>query len=226
MTSSLTREEMLARAKENVKALRLASRQHAFADARSEILADLQIAEFALSCLESEPVAWLLSGGGAKNMVSFDSGNAYADPLREVTPLFTSPQPAPVVPDEIRDGYDEILESGVVDSLTRSESYAAGLNACRAAMLNDSTNIDSANSPEIPEGWVDCSDRMPEDEQEVITHDIFGYRYVSFFDEHSGHFFNRLDGSSVDCVERVLVSHWMALPAAPQEVTSASPIKK
>ncbi len=44
-------------------------------------------ARIALASLEVEPVAWLLSGGGAKNHVSFDSGNAYADPLREVTPL-------------------------------------------------------------------------------------------------------------------------------------------
>lgn len=45
---------------------------------------------------DSEPVAWLLSGGGAKNVVVFDGGNAYADPLREVTPLYRHAQPAPV----------------------------------------------------------------------------------------------------------------------------------
>lgn len=54
----------------------------------------LKLARIALASLEAEPVAWLLSGGGAKNNVSFDSGNAYADPLREVTPLYTAP-PAP-----------------------------------------------------------------------------------------------------------------------------------
>ena len=64
---------------------------------------DAQIFKIALEALtagmEQEPVAWLLSGGGAKNNVSFDSGNAYADPLREVTPLYTTPS-APVVQDE------------------------------------------------------------------------------------------------------------------------------
>lgn len=48
---------------------------------------------------DSEPVAWLLSGGGAKNVVCFDSGNAYADPLREVTPLYRHAQPAPEYPE-------------------------------------------------------------------------------------------------------------------------------
>ena len=67
---------------------------------------ELELARIALASLEAEPVAWLLSGGGAKNNVSFDSGNAYADPLREVTPLYTAP-PAPVsvniTRDQIRD---------------------------------------------------------------------------------------------------------------------------
>ncbi|MGA4563601.1 DUF551 domain-containing protein [Enterobacter hormaechei] len=85
----------------------------------------------------------------------------------------------------------------------------------RATMLHGAEPV--SNLDELPEGWVACSERMPEDEQEVITHNIFGYRHVSFFDEHSGHFFDRLDGSPVDCVEHVLVSHWMPLPAAPQQ---------
>ncbi|HCM9366111.1 TPA: DUF551 domain-containing protein [Enterobacter hormaechei subsp. xiangfangensis] len=88
-------------------------------------------------------------------------------------------------------------------------------NGSRAAMLQGAEPV--SNRDELPDGWVACSERMPEDEQEVITHNIFGYRHVSFFDEHSGNFFNRLDGSPVDCVEHVLVSHWMPLPAAPQQ---------
>ncbi len=158
MTSKLTREQLHERARENVKALKLASRQTAFESAREEILADLQLAELALAAMDgeswclpldylqghkdglewaarlaeanhpdtgdwlyddpielakairkgpdmppaqpvadSEPVAWLLSGGGTKNVVCFDSGNAYADPLREVTPLYRHAQPAKTV---------------------------------------------------------------------------------------------------------------------------------
>ncbi|HCM5252467.1 TPA: hypothetical protein N3N65_005634, partial [Klebsiella pneumoniae] len=32
------------------------------------------MARMALATMDSEPVAWLLSGGGAKNVVCFDSG--------------------------------------------------------------------------------------------------------------------------------------------------------
>lgn len=104
---------------------------------------DAQIFKIALEALtagmEQEPVAWLLSGGGAKNNVSFDSGNAYADPLREVTPLYASP-PAPVsVPAamEIDDDFDSAFEHG----------KTVGWNAYRAAMLQAEP---VSNSDELP----------------------------------------------------------------------------
>ena len=103
---------------------------------------DLELARIALASLEAEPVAWLLSGGGAKNHVSFDSGNAYADPLREVTPLYTAP-PAPVsVPAamEMDDDFDSAFEHG----------KAVGWNAYRAAMLQgaDRPQNEPQNIPE------------------------------------------------------------------------------
>ncbi len=55
MTSKLTRAQLHERARENVKALKLASRQTAFESAREEILADLQLAELALAAMDSEP---------------------------------------------------------------------------------------------------------------------------------------------------------------------------
>lgn len=107
----------------------------------------------------------------------------------------------------------------------------AVFDACRAAMLQAGNHTEQhldmvdhsgdanekVNSPVIPDGWVDCSERMPEDGQEVITHNIFGYRYVSFFDEHSGLFFDRPDGNQMNCIEHILVSHWRPAPAAPQQ---------
>ncbi|HDU2799455.1 TPA: HNH endonuclease [Klebsiella pneumoniae] len=52
MTSKLTREQLHERARENVKALKMASRQTAFESAREEILADLQLAELALAAMD------------------------------------------------------------------------------------------------------------------------------------------------------------------------------
>ncbi len=77
------------------------------------------------------------------------------------------------------------------------------------------------NIPEIIPGWIPVSERMPDDEQEVLTINKMGHRFVSFFDKHSGLFFDRLDAPAACCIEHVLVTHWMPLPAAPQEVGDA-----
>ena len=133
ITKGFTKEQLIAKAEEQIKLTRglnltLSAKEHV--DMCSVLF------EIALASLEAEPVAWLLSGGGAKNNVSFDSGNAYADPLREVTPLYTAP-PAPVsVPDAataIRACMEEFPES-VHDIV--EECAAIAENACRAAMLN------------------------------------------------------------------------------------------
>ena len=91
-----------------------------------------ELARMALAAMDSDPVAWLLSGGGAENVVRFDSGNAYADPLREVTPLYRHAQPALVVPKEMTAGIAVKYWEGGRGSI---ESFVAGYNFCRAAML-------------------------------------------------------------------------------------------
>lgn len=77
--------------------------------------------------------------------------------------------------------------------------------------------LQAGNYPVTPDGWISCSERMPEDEQEVIVHNKLGYRYVSYFDEHSGLFFDMRGGNQMNCIEHILVTHWMPLPAPPQK---------
>ncbi|HHY6365013.1 TPA: DUF551 domain-containing protein [Salmonella enterica] len=77
--------------------------------------------------------------------------------------------------------------------------------------------IQAGNSPVTHDGWISCSEQMPEDEQEVIVHNKLGYRYVSYFDEHSGLFFDMRGGNQMNCIEHILVTHWMPLQAAPQQ---------
>jgi hypothetical protein len=196
----------------------------------SNTLAAMRIA---LASLEAEPVAWLLSGGGAKNNVSFDSGNAYVDPLREVTPLYTAP-PAPVsVPAamEMDDDFDSAFEHG----------KAVGWNAYRAAMLQGADGNSPAhsgcrpaqncispaqcgNSPAIPDGWVACSERMPENDDFVFIwpRKDFG---VELHVAQYGKFDKRDVGWYAQVYEQnygieyhpITVTHWMPLPEGPQQ---------
>lgn len=164
-----------------------------------------ELARIALASLEAEPVAWLLSGGGAKNNVSFDSGNAYADPLREVTPLYTA-HPAPVsVPAamEMDDDFDSAFEHG----------KAVGWNACRAAILQRAEPV---------QGWIPCSDRMPTKNDRVLIFINFNSDTVppSIHDaQFTGSTFRRGNATvNVFPLEDGYgVTHWMPLPAAPQQ---------
>lgn len=131
ITKEFTKEQLVARAETVLSNARTAAD---FYDSKPYHLMDVHLAEIALASLEAEPVAWLLSGGGAKNIVSFDSGNAYADPLREVTPLYTAP-PAPV---SVPDGY----------RLQPISEY----DAMCAAMLQGAEHV--SNRDELPLGYL------------------------------------------------------------------------
>lgn len=89
MTSKLTREQLHERARENVKALKLASRQTAFESARKEILADLQLAEIALAAMDSEPVAYMTYKG-----YLLHAGDPKLAEYSEPTPLYADSRPA------------------------------------------------------------------------------------------------------------------------------------
>ncbi|ENR4997051.1 DUF551 domain-containing protein [Enterobacter roggenkampii] len=186
------------------------------------------LARIALASLEAEPVAWLLSGGGAKNNVSFDSGNAYADPLREVTPLYTAP-PAPVsVPDamEMDDDFDSAFEHG----------KAVGWNAYRAAMLQGAENAESrctiktapaldsltknaesrcGNSPVIQDGWVACVERMPSAGEQVLAYRPDAPESNDPLIKMATYVGGSAHGHGFDCYCKP--THWMPLPAAPQQ---------
>ncbi|WP_258316571.1 DUF551 domain-containing protein [Klebsiella variicola] len=136
--------------------------------------------------------------------------------------------------------FDLSPEASEEDNIAWRESYWYVWQRCRAAMLQElkksagteaicrsDENVQVLHTkspaqsdccPAQNQGWIPVSERMPEDEQEVLTINKMGHRFVSFFDKHSGLFFDRLDAPAACCIERVLVTHWMPLPAAPQEV--------
>ncbi|EFE8219656.1 DUF551 domain-containing protein [Escherichia coli] len=79
----------------------------------------------------------------------------------------------------------------------------------RAAMLQGA----ASNSPVIPDGWVACSERMPEDnaEQEVLACFKGGDISTLYYFE------GRWDDAYGIVPIRQDVTHWMSLPAAPQQ---------
>ncbi|EPY2505840.1 DUF551 domain-containing protein [Escherichia coli] len=121
-------------------------------------------------------------------------------------------QPVLIVPDEI-----EPDDSNTFD-------YVDGWNACRAAMLHSAEPVSQAyklnalagNYPVTPDGWIRCSERMPEETGDIIV--------VSDGIVMSGISYSRRDGFYIAALEYDDdepiggVTHWMPLPEPPQEV--------
>ncbi|HBN2096465.1 TPA: hypothetical protein L1209_000963 [Escherichia coli] len=121
---------------------------------------ELQAFKLALASLEAEPVAYIFKHPAGKLFwaLTDESNKEQSD----VIPVYAD-SPAPVVPDEI-DVND--VPRAVTYFKTHRDCYAAGWNACRAAMLqgkseqpqnaqqNIPENIPGGNSPVIPDGWV------------------------------------------------------------------------
>ncbi|EJM5004408.1 DUF551 domain-containing protein [Salmonella enterica] len=82
----------------------------------------------------------------------------------------------------------------------------------------------AGNSPVIPDGWISCSERMP-DREYVLAGDFSGTHYlasipnvqvgiyVDWFDDEKP-CWDDGDGNDLHLKE---VTHWMPLPAAPQQ---------
>ncbi|HDW8052717.1 TPA: DUF551 domain-containing protein [Yersinia enterocolitica] len=79
------------------------------------------------------------------------------------------------------------------------------------------------NIPEnIPQGWIKCSDQMPEDCQTVLCNNMltelsgipFIADYVGMFDLHDG---TRYEAGFYVNRTPQTVTHWMTLPAAPEK---------
>ncbi|HHT0368063.1 TPA: hypothetical protein ACTW5M_003427 [Raoultella planticola] len=140
MTSKLTREELRKRAKENINNLRFASKQRAFESARKEILADLQLAEYALEAMESEPYGF--TEGERFGMVL--EPRQWPAPKDGEPQLHIKEQPEPDI-DTLRHAFEteereetggfNLHKSGIdyVDKSTQAQ-WEAWL-VCRAAML-------------------------------------------------------------------------------------------
>ncbi|MCB7005953.1 DUF551 domain-containing protein [Escherichia coli] len=145
--------------------------------------------------------------------------------------------PAPVVPEEATPENVEML-SGYVSTykLTDSERDIAAeiWNACRAAMLqsgNFRENKDSStnnfrkipeastSSPVTPDGWISCSERMPDDTKMLLAFSqgqivaAYWNWVMSPIDYKKYRAFTYLSGNILDDV-----THWMPLPEPPQEV--------
>lgn len=186
----------------------------------------------AQSVADSEPVIVVGDDGGdalsyRRLIQSFEPG----------TKLYRHAQPAPVVPDESYQQLSELyhaqekrlfkiaqrIKGPAFDKYSHSPSQAIDVlevaifgddESCRAAMLNAQPQNAPQNIPEIiPDGWIPVSERMPEVGDIVLTA-MGGAVNVGEMECSAANcrFF-----TSVISGRELPATHWMPLPAAPQE---------
>lgn len=116
---------------------------------------------------------------------------------------------ATVVPEEFLSAMEEVLRISDRDHDAWHKARN-GIASCRAAMLQ------SGNSPATPDTWIPVSERMPNDKDFVWC-----WGYVSGWTESDG-FEAYYDATrnkwwTVDDETVRKITHWMPLPAAPQQ---------
>ncbi|WP_115445065.1 DUF551 domain-containing protein [Escherichia coli] len=75
----------------------------------------------------------------------------------------------------------------------------------------------STNSPVTPDGWISCSERMPDDGQHVII--LCDGAFVLYAQYRDGEFFDVVrNGDEFFETQSRNVTDWMPLPEPPQEV--------
>ncbi|HHI2231576.1 TPA: DUF551 domain-containing protein [Klebsiella pneumoniae] len=181
-----------------------------------------ELARMALAAMDSEPVAYIFKHPAGRLFWSLtDESNKGHD---DVMPVYARPQPAP---EEwtIADAVKFCKETGRQDAGSAMDAW----NACRAATLqasncrensNSSTNNfremleTSTNSPVIPDTWIPVSERMPDEnaDQQVLACFKGGDISALYYSD------GRWDDAYGIVPIRQDVTHWMPLPAAPQEV--------
>ncbi|HIC8778923.1 TPA: DUF551 domain-containing protein [Klebsiella pneumoniae] len=175
-----------------------------------------------------------------KKVISVSAGS-------EATPLYRHAQPAPVVPDDyqrLRELYHaqekrlfkiaQRIKGPAFDKYSHSPSQAIDVlegaifgedGACRAAMLAAAPQSPGSEPATVPGKWIPVSERMPEDDDFVYIwpRPDFGVEL------HIGQYCERNHkggGWYAQVYEQnygiewhpITVTHWMPLPAGPQEV--------
>ncbi|EOF5143015.1 DUF551 domain-containing protein [Klebsiella pneumoniae] len=178
-----------------------------------------RVARMALAAMDSEPVAYIFKHPAGRLFWSLtDESNKGHD---DVMPVYASPQPAPVVPEE--KSIPNTLSMYAVDAVA-AIAEVKGWNACRAAMLAAAPQSPGSEPAAVPGKWIPVSERMPEDDDFVYIwpRPDFGVElHVGQYCERS----HKGGGWYAQVYEQnygiewhpITVTHWMPLPNPPKE---------
>ncbi|HAX9823421.1 TPA: DUF551 domain-containing protein [Escherichia coli] len=187
-----------------------------------------ELARIALASLEADPVKRVNSD--QMHRVCLEA-NRYLDKYdamaKEVNKLLGRiAPPAPVLPHEWRlSNAQAFIERYSPPSVEEAALFA--WNSCRAAMLHGAEPVSqtyklnelAGNYPVTPDGWISCSERMPDSKTAVLVAREFDrkgdwrMKWATYIPGHP----DANDGWIIPSASWK-PSHWMPLPEPPQEV--------
>ncbi len=185
-----------------------------------------ELARMALAAMDSEPVILyrernpyngLTTGWHelTENEFSFIKENAGEN--AEFLTLYRHAQPVPVVPEE--KPIPNTLSMYAVDAVA-AIAEVKGWNACRAAMLAADPQLPGSDPATVPGKWIPVSEQMPPSRHEVLVGRWWGEKprwcckWATYI---PGHPDSQSSGWLIPGASWT-PTHWMPLPAAPQEV--------
>ncbi|MCV2938835.1 DUF551 domain-containing protein [Escherichia coli] len=191
--TTFTKEQLISHVSENVKAMKFAVKQTVFKNSLEAIELDLALALVAQASLEAEPVLYMNRFTGKTFSLEEQPG---ADKEPEIyVPLYAAP------PDSAA-----MLQAG-----NFRENKDSSTNNFRKIPET------STNYPVTPDGWISCSERMPDDGQHVII--LCDGAFVLYAQYRDGEFFDVVrNGDEFFETQSRNVTDWMPLPEPPQEV--------
>ncbi|WP_409243708.1 DUF551 domain-containing protein [Enterobacter cloacae] len=208
--STFTKEQLIEQAKKNIEVLRGAAER--IPGASDAAVIHLKLAEITLASLEAEPAIhrWRRVTSEPYGPYPWHYGDfiGFSKPVNGLEDeYFYSAPPAPVSmkDHQIRELVNELRDIAVEYHGTQQLRERIA-RTVRAAMLQGA----DSNSPVIPDGWVACSERMPETDG----------NYWGWWSESKRQgpvWFMKSDLQAQ--FQSSEITHWMPLPAAPlQEV--------
>ncbi|MFW4087103.1 DUF551 domain-containing protein [Klebsiella pneumoniae] len=161
-----------------------------------------------------------------------DTGDwLYDDPIELAKAIRKGPdmppaQPAPVVPDELKEAATDLLATldDYPEQLVPINRKSSVVRALRAAMLQAGNSPEqNGDTPAQSQGWIPVSEQMPPSRHEVLVGRWWGEKprwcckWATYI---PGHPDAQSSGWLIPGASWT-PTHWMPLPAAPQEVGDA-----
>ncbi|HHH7871947.1 TPA: DUF551 domain-containing protein [Escherichia coli] len=189
ITKEFTKEQLIEQAKKNIEVLRGAVER--VPGASDAAVIHLKLAEITLASLEAEPVnqTYNLPELIEGMEVSIDVSTCDAD-----------------------------LGNRYFGTVTEALELDTAKNGYILLVQDAEPNFDvNGNSPVTPDGWISCSEQMPDDGQHVII--LCDGAFVLYAQYRDGEFFDVVrNGEEFFETQSRNVTDWMPLPEPPQEV--------